>query len=98
MATTSENSIDNFLWSDSSILSSSGLLFFGHLLKTLKQNCKRELYNEVIPFWIEHGVDADLGGFICGLHHDGTMCRRVCIVCLMIAMIFIQYTTFYIGL
>jgi mannose/cellobiose epimerase-like protein (N-acyl-D-glucosamine 2-epimerase family) len=27
---------------------------------------------EEIQFWLEHGVDHELGGFICGLKHDGT--------------------------
>lgn len=32
-----------------------------------------ELLQDTLPFWLQRGVDHELGGFICGLHHDGSV-------------------------
>ena len=32
-----------------------------------------ELLQDTLPFWLRCGVDQELGGFICGLHHDGSV-------------------------
>lgn len=37
----------------------------------LRDACRAELFDECVPFWLAHGVDAEHGGFICGLGHDG---------------------------
>ena len=42
-------------------------------LPTLANNARTELLDEVIPFWLQHGVDSDHGGFICGLSHKGNV-------------------------
>ncbi len=34
-------------------------------------HCEVELMREVLPFWVQHGVDQEHGGFLCGLAHDG---------------------------
>lgn len=33
---------------------------------------RRELFEVVLPFWERYGIDHELGGFLCGLDHDGT--------------------------
>jgi len=42
-------------------------------LATLRDHCRRELFEEYLPFWDAHGLDHDRGGFLCSLDHDGTL-------------------------
>jgi N-acylglucosamine 2-epimerase len=44
----------------------------GLTLTELRRRYHDELFNVVIPFWDKHGVDHELGGFMCALDHDGT--------------------------
>lgn len=30
-----------------------------------------DLHEDFLPFWAAHGIDAEYGGFICGLTHEG---------------------------
>lgn len=39
----------------------------------LRERFHRELFEEWLPFWERHGIDHELGGFQCGLDHDGTL-------------------------
>lgn len=32
---------------------------------------RRELFEEVLPFWERHGIDCEHGGFMCALDYDG---------------------------
>jgi mannose/cellobiose epimerase-like protein (N-acyl-D-glucosamine 2-epimerase family) len=40
-------------------------------LQALEKRYTKDLREEM-KFWMDHGVDHELGGFICGLKHDGT--------------------------
>ncbi|MGE0131770.1 MAG: AGE family epimerase/isomerase [Blastocatellales bacterium] len=44
----------------------------GLTLAELRRRYHDELFNIVIPFWDKHGIDHELGGFMCVLDHDGT--------------------------
>ncbi len=37
----------------------------------LYNQSENELINEVMPFWLNFGIDEQYGGFICGLKHNG---------------------------
>jgi len=38
----------------------------------LARRYRRELFEEVLPFWERHGIDHERGGFVCALDYDGT--------------------------
>ncbi len=38
-----------------------------------KKDYEERLYDDVIPFWLEHGVDRKNGGFLTGLARDGSV-------------------------
>lgn len=40
---------------------------------TLKEFYRRELFENVIPFWLLHGIDSAFGGIITSLDRDGTI-------------------------
>jgi len=46
---------------------------FAEDMECIRNECRRELLEEVMPFWNQHGVDAEHGGFICGLGHAGNV-------------------------
>ena len=46
---------------------------FAEDMECIRNECRRELLEEVMPFWNTHGVDAEHGGFICGLGHAGNV-------------------------
>ena len=41
-------------------------------LPELRRFYRRELFESFLPFWDKHGIDHELGGFLCGLDYDGT--------------------------
>ena len=43
-----------------------------HRLEALRDHYRRYLFEEYLPFWQRHGIDHDLGGFMCAIDHDGT--------------------------
>jgi len=42
-------------------------------LPELRRFYRRELFESFLPFWHKHGIDHELGGFMCGLDYDGTL-------------------------
>jgi N-acylglucosamine 2-epimerase len=42
-------------------------------LKELINQYRDELLSNVIPFWLEHSVDKEYGGFLNSLDRDGTV-------------------------
>ena len=44
----------------------------GKSLVSLRDHYRHYLFDQYLPFWQKHGIDHELGGFICGLDHDGT--------------------------
>jgi mannose/cellobiose epimerase-like protein (N-acyl-D-glucosamine 2-epimerase family) len=42
-------------------------------LEAYREECRRELFEIVLPFWERHGIDHEHGGFLCRLDHDGTL-------------------------
>src|SRR5690349_11047359 len=42
-------------------------------LATLTEHHRRGLFDDVIPFWLRHGPDAEHGGLFTGLNRDGTV-------------------------
>lgn len=42
-------------------------------LKQLRETCRKQLFDEYLPFWENGGHDAEHGGFMCYLHEDGTV-------------------------
>lgn len=42
-------------------------------LEELRARYRRELFDELVPFWLRHGVDREHGGFLCGLDYDGSL-------------------------
>jgi N-acylglucosamine 2-epimerase len=45
----------------------------GMTLDQLRERYARELFEVFVPFWEEHGFDAEHGGFMCGLDYDGRL-------------------------
>ena len=45
----------------------------GKSLVSLRDHYKQYLFEEYLPFWDRHGIDHQLGGFMCALDHDGTL-------------------------
>jgi len=43
------------------------------MLKELAARCRRELVESVIPFWLEHSLDREYGGYFSCLDRDGTV-------------------------
>jgi N-acylglucosamine 2-epimerase len=41
-------------------------------IASLEARYRRELFDEVLPFWDRHGIDHELGGVFSGLDYDGT--------------------------
>ena len=41
-------------------------------LEALRDLYRSDLYEDYLPFWDAHGIDHDLGGFMCFMDHDGT--------------------------
>lgn len=39
----------------------------------LRDRFHRELFDHWLPFWERHGIDHELGGFLCGLDYDGAL-------------------------
>ena len=44
----------------------------GMTLPELRKKYHDELFQVYLPFWEKHGIDHELGGFICSLDYDGT--------------------------
>ena len=44
-----------------------------HRLEALRDHYRRYLFKEYLPFWQRHGIDHDLGGFMCAIDHDGSL-------------------------
>jgi len=42
-------------------------------LVELRDQYRRDLHEDYAPFWKAHGVDLDIGGFMCEMDHDGTL-------------------------
>jgi mannose/cellobiose epimerase-like protein (N-acyl-D-glucosamine 2-epimerase family) len=42
-----------------------------HSLEFLKEHYRNYLFKEYLPFWQKFGIDHELGGFMCGIDHDG---------------------------
>ena len=45
----------------------------GFPLEELRTIYRRNLFDECIPFWYEHGIDHDLGGFYSAVTRDGSL-------------------------
>lgn len=43
---------------------------------SLETRYRRELLDEILPFWERHGIDRRRGGFMCALDYDGTPVHR----------------------
>ena len=43
-----------------------------HRLEALRDHYRRYLFEEYLPFWQRHGIDHEMGGFMCAIDHDGT--------------------------
>jgi mannose/cellobiose epimerase-like protein (N-acyl-D-glucosamine 2-epimerase family) len=43
------------------------------VIPDFREQCRRELFDVVLPFWERHGVDRRYGGFLCRLDHDGAL-------------------------
>lgn len=41
-------------------------------IAVLESRYRRELFEELLPFWDRHGIDHERGGFMCALDYDGT--------------------------
>lgn len=41
-------------------------------VQRLEARYRRELFEEVLPFWDRHGIDDEFGGVMCALDYDGT--------------------------
>lgn len=41
-------------------------------LAELRESFRRQLFDEMLPFWATHGIDEEYGGIICALDYDGT--------------------------
>lgn len=41
-------------------------------IEALETRYRRELFDEVMPFWERHGIDRERGGITCALDYDGT--------------------------
>lgn len=44
-------------------------------IEALQRRYRRELLDEVLPFWERYGIDSTHGSVICALDHDGTRVR-----------------------
>lgn len=44
----------------------------GLSLERLIEKYRTDLFNDYLPFWNQHGIDHELGGFMCAMDHDGT--------------------------
>ncbi len=44
----------------------------GMSLEALRDQYRHDLFEDYLPFWDAHGIDDELGGFMCALDHDGT--------------------------
>jgi N-acylglucosamine 2-epimerase len=44
----------------------------GMTLPELQKRYQEELFERFLPFWDQHGIDHERGGFICSLDYDGT--------------------------
>ena len=44
----------------------------GHSLESLRDQYRSDLFDDYLAFWDKHGIDRELGGFMCALDHDGT--------------------------
>lgn len=45
----------------------------GMTLEALRDHYRHNLFEDYLPFWEAHGIDHELGGFLCGLDHDGKL-------------------------
>ena len=44
----------------------------GMSLEALRDQYRYDLFEDYLPFWEAHGIDHELGGFMCAMDHDGT--------------------------
>jgi hypothetical protein len=58
--------------SSRSVRAASGIRLAGMTLSELRKRYHDELFNVFLPFWDEHGIDHENGGFMCSLDYDGT--------------------------
>ncbi len=47
----------------------------GLTLPQLREKYHREAFEEYLPFFLEHAVDHERGGWMCSLDHDGTLVK-----------------------
>ncbi len=45
----------------------------GMSLTELRDHYRADLHDDYVAFWKAHGVDMDVGGFMCEMDHDGTL-------------------------
>ena len=45
----------------------------GMSLEALRDQYHSDLFDDYLPFWEEHGIDDELGGFMCTMDHDGSL-------------------------
>ena len=45
----------------------------GRSLEALRDQYHSDLFDDYLPFWEEHGIDDELGGFMCTMDHDGSL-------------------------
>jgi len=44
----------------------------GRSLAALREQYRSDLFDDYLPFWDAHGIDHELGGFMCSMDHDGS--------------------------
>ncbi len=44
----------------------------GKSLESLRDQYRKDLFDDYVPFFNQHGIDRELGGFMCVVDHDGT--------------------------
>jgi N-acylglucosamine 2-epimerase len=44
----------------------------GRTLAELRETFRRQLFDEILPFWAKYGIDDQYGGIMCSLDYDGT--------------------------
>ena len=49
----------------------------GMAMEDLKDDYHDRLFNQYLPFWEKGGYDKELGGFMCELNDDGSVCSDV---------------------
>ena len=53
----------------------TAISFAGMPLAALRDDYRRQLFEEYIPFFMKNAVDYDNGGFMCSIDHDGSLVK-----------------------